>query len=201
MEIYIQVRLGMETLFNTKVYMQPDETIRLLKIKICEKNENLDEKLLVAVFAGCVMEDSSPIKMYGLFKGAMVHVFKQIKHERPIPPKSLADVDLVRLGVAFRSLTMNSSYRSALMKFRKPEGLTNAILNVPGLNEDPIAITFLQHPELLVKLNDFEMVKRIAENHPALATAVLQIATTVHEEVLQVILIEKLMSSTNYILY
>lgn len=186
-EIFVQVRLGMETLFNTKVFMLPDESTHILKKKICHNNINLDEKQLVAVFAGCVMEDLRSMTSFGMSNGAMVHVFKQIKHERPAPPKRLSDVDLIRLGVAFRSLAMNSSYRNALMKFRNPNELNNVILSFPGLNEDPIAITYLQHPELLVKLNDYETIKRIAGNHPALATAVLQMATTVQEGVLQVI--------------
>lgn len=200
MDIYVQVRLGVHTIFNTKLYMEPEETILLMKKKICENNDNLDEKLLLAVFAGCIMEDSSTIKSFGFSKKApiMVHMFKKNKEEQPVPPKPISEVDLIRLGVAFRSLSLNSTYRNELIKFRKPEGLTSSIMHNPSLEEDPIAISFLQHPELLVKVTDYEMVKHIAENHPILATIILNIASNVQEDT-QVIFIKNLHAF--YILY
>jgi len=58
------------------------------------------------------------------------------------------------------------------------------------LSEDPVAITLLQHPELLAKLNDVALVKRIAETHPSLALAAIQISAIVHDQVVQVNLLK-----------
>lgn len=186
-EINVKVRLGAQTLYDIKVYVEIEEPVSLLKKKICEKDANLNQTLIVVVYCGSVMEDCNPIYMYDVLEGSTVHVFKKIQHEKAPPPKSLADADLMKLGVAFRSLSLNSSYRGALMRLSKPEVINNIILTTPGLNKDPVALTLLQHSELLVKLSDFEVVKRISESHPALASAALQVAAAVHEEVLQVI--------------
>lgn len=188
-EINVKVRWRAQTLYDTKVIIEFEETVRVLKKKICEKDSSLQENLVEIIYCGCVMEDCNAIYMYDIFDGATVHVFKRDKCEKQTPNKPLTDGDLVKLGVAFRSLTHNSSYRSALMKLSKPEVITNIIISTPGLNEDPVALTLLQHSELLVKLSDFDVLKRISESHPALAAAALQISAAVHEEVLQVILL------------
>lgn len=184
--IYVKVRLAETTLYDTKVHVKLEEPVRLLKKKICEKDESLQEKLLIVVYCGHILEDCNSLYTYDLFEGAMVHVFKEIEHEKESPPKTFTDSDLVKLGVAFRSLSLNSSYSRAMRKLTKPEAINNIILTTPGLNEDPVALTLLRHPELLVKLSDFEVVKRLSIDHPALASAALQIAASVHEE-LQVI--------------
>lgn len=196
-EINVKVRSGAQTLYNTKVMVKLEEPVSELKKKICEKDKELHEPLIEAVFCGCVMEDCNPIYTYDVFRGATVHVFKKIQTEKLPPPKPFTDPDLIKLGVAFRSFTVNTAYRASLVKHTSPEEISSIILNVPGLAEDPVALALLQHSELLVKLGDFEVVKRLAQSHPVLAWAVLYLATVVHEEVMQVILLKSFKYNTH----
>lgn len=48
--------------------------------------------------------------------------------------------------------------------------------------DDPVAISILKDPELIVHLSDIETVKKIADLHPSLIEAANQIAAHVHEE-------------------
>lgn len=190
-EINVKMRLGTELLYNTKIRIDLEEPVINLKNKLCQKDETLIIKRIIVVYCGCVMEDNSPLYMYDLFDGATVHVFKEIKPEKIVGPTPLSESDIVKLGATFRSFSVNPAYRAALLKLNKPEVINNIILTTPGLNEDPVALTLLQHSELLVKLSDFEAAKRVADNHPALAAAALKIASAVEEEVSQVIFIKK----------
>lgn len=185
-QVRIKLRMGTETLCNSQVYIELEDSVLVLKQKICTLDKDLNVDNFEVVYCGNVMEDSEIIGGYGVMNGVTVHVFKKIKHEIPITPKTLSEVELLKLGVAFRALSLNSSYRNALLKLNKPEVISNIIMTTPGLSRDPVAITLLQHSELLVKLGDLEVVKKIAENHPALAEAAQHVAAAVHEEALQV---------------
>lgn len=187
-EINVKVRSGTQTLYNTKVLVKLEDPVSILKKKICEKYEDLQEPLLEAIYCGRIMEDCNPIYTYDVFRGATVHVYKKNPTEKPSPAKPLAEADLIKLGVAVRSFTVNPAYRNSMIKHTSPEEISNIILNVPGLTEDPVAIALLLHSELLVKLGDYDVVKRLAQSHPALASAILHLATVAFEEVLQVIL-------------
>jgi len=186
--INVKLRLGTVTMYTEKVYLDLQSNVSVLRQKICQKDNTLTKDNFIMVYCGNVMEDSVPIYMYDIINGATVHLFKKMSVEKPEPPKAIdiTNAGLVKLGVAFRSLSLNISYKCALMKINKTKLINDLILNTPQLNEDPVAITFLQHSELLVKLNDVNMVKEIAEKHPALALAALQISTVVHEQVVQV---------------
>jgi hypothetical protein len=189
-EINVKVRLGTDLLYNTKIRIDTGEPVINLKNKLCQKDESLSLKRMIIVYCGCVMEDNSPLFMYDLFDGATVHVYKDITPEKTVSPTPSSESDIKKLVATFRSFLVNSSYRAALLKLNKPEVINKIIITTPGLNEDPVALTLLQHPELLVKLNDFESVKRITDNHPAFALAVMKIASAVQEEVSQVIFIK-----------
>lgn len=199
-DVKIKVRMGRDLLYDSQVCVGLDESVRSLKQKICDNHSDLNITLIETVYCGCVMEDCDSVGSYEVFKGATVYVFKKLKIDKPTPPKTLKEADLVKLGIAFRSLSLNSSYRVALMKLSNPEVINNIILTTPGLNQDPVALTLLQHSEILVKLSDFEIVKRISEAHPALAEAALQIAAVAHEDFLQVILLSKSIAYYYFIL-
>lgn len=180
LEINVKVRSGAQTLYDTKVSIELEETVRVLKKKICEKDESLLETLIEIVYCGYVMEDYCTVHSYDVFDGAMVHAFKQNSYGKA-PVKPLSEAEISKVSMAFRQLTLNHTYRSALTKLTKNEVINNIMLMVPGLNEDPVAITLLFHSELLVKFVDQEVVKRIAESHPALAAGALQMAAIVHD--------------------
>lgn len=190
-EIKIKVRFGVRTLYDSQVFIDLEEPVRLLKKKICDNDDNLSVDKIEVVYCGCVMEDCDPIYTYEVFNGATVHVFIQKKINNPVYPKKLSDFDLIKLGGAFRSLSLNAKYRAALNKISKPEVIHNIILTTAGLNKDPVAVTLLHHPELLLKFGNFDILKFISESHPALAEAAIQIAAAVHEEVLKVNLLKK----------
>lgn len=198
-EINVKLRCGMKTLYNTKVSLMIHSTVGLLKQKLCEMDSSLNEKLLVAVYLGNIMEDLRPIYWYKIFEDCTVHVFKQNQPEIKILPKLYKDSDLGKLGLAFRSLSLNSSYKCALMKITKTQMINELIMSFPDLNKDPVALAILQHPELLAKLNDSDLIKKIAENHPALTTAAIHIHIVVHEQVIKVTLLKNL--NAYYYLY
>lgn len=194
-EINVKVRSGTQTLYDTKVMIHLEETVQALKTKLCEKDDKLSQNMMEIVYCGNVMEDGNAIFKYDVFPGATLHVFKKTKSQKMPPAKVLNDGELTKLGSAFRSLSMNSTYRRALIKLTKPDVINHIVLTTPGLYDDPIGITLLQHSELLVKLNDMDVLKRISESHPALALAAIQIASAVQEEVVQVILLKNLNNS------
>lgn len=45
-------------------------------------------------------------------------------------------------------------------KLSRPDILENIIMITPGLSQDPVAISMIQDPELLVRLGDIETVRR-----------------------------------------
>jgi len=190
--INVKLRLGTMTMYTEKVYIDLQSPVSVLRNKMCEKDNTLTKGNFVIVYSGNVMEDRSPIYMYDVVNGATVHLFKKMKIDEPEPPKSIdkSSAGMVKLGVAFRSLSLNSSYKCALMKISKVKMLSDLITSTPQLSEDPVAITLLQHPELLAKLNDVALVKRIAETHPSLALAAIQISAIVHDQVVQVNLLK-----------
>lgn len=192
-EINLKVRLGTEVLYNTKMCIDLKQPVINLKNSMCRLDDTLVITRLTIIFCGCVMEDHSPLYMYDVFEGCTLHVFKEIKPEKRVGAKALSETDLKKLGDTFNSFSMNSSYRAAMVKLNKEEVLNNIILTTLGLNEDPVAITLLQHSELLMRPGEIntDAVKRIAENHPALVSAALKIATAVQEELLKVNFIKK----------
>lgn len=190
--INVKLRLGTMTMYTEKVYIDLQSPVSVLKNKMCEKDNTLKEGNFVMVYAGNVMDDCSSIYMYDVVNGATVHLFKKNKTNVPERPKCVenSSAGMVKLGVAFRSLSLNSSYKCALMKISKAKMLSDLITSNPELSKDPVAITLLQHPELLIKLNDISLVKRIAETHPSLALAAIQISAVVHDQVVQVNLLK-----------
>lgn len=185
-EINVKVRLGTEVLYNTKIRIALELPVFKLKSKMCQFDDSLTLNRITIVYCGCVMDDNTPLYMYDIYDGATVHLFIEIKPEKIIGPQTISEPDIAKLGAAFRSISLNSPFKAALVKLTKPDVIHNIILTTPGLNEDPVGLTLLQHPEILSKINDYESVKRLADNHPALASAALKIASAVHEEDLQV---------------
>lgn len=189
--VNVKVRCGNLFLYDTKVYVDLNEPVSVLKNKICENDQDLHEDLMIVVYCGVDMENHNTIISYNVLEGCTVHVYKRIKRDKPSVRKIYSDNDQNNLFNAFLSLSLNTPIGQALAKLNKPDAIQNFVLSTPGLNEDPLAFTFLLHPELLCKLNDKDAVKRLIEISPALASAVLKLHTT-EEDRLQVILIENL---------
>lgn len=45
-------------------------------------------------------------------------------------------------------------------KLSRPDILDNIIMITPGLSQDPVAISMIQDPELLVRMGDIDTVRR-----------------------------------------
>jgi len=146
------------------------------------KKANLPKESLELVYCGNILDDDSTLDACGIKSGVMIHVLKKKAKELPKPTQTMSEVDIQNLVMAFRALTMNPSYRSSLQKLSRPDILDNIILITPGLSQDPVAISMVQDPELLVRMGDIDTVRRIVELHPALAEAANHIAAAVHEE-------------------
>jgi len=198
--INVKLRLGTMTMYTEKVYIDFQSPVSALRKKIREKDNNLDKVDFVMVYSGNIMEDRAPIYMYELVNGATVHLFKQIKIDITENQNTVehSNAGMVKLGIALRSLSLNSSYKCALMKISKTKMLNDLISSIPELSSDPVAITLIQHPELLVKLNDVDLVNNIAVNHSALASAAIQISAVVHDQLVQVNL-SKLLNAYFYL--
>ncbi|KAL5240602.1 hypothetical protein ACI65C_008012 [Semiaphis heraclei] len=198
--INVKLRLGTMTMYTEKVYIDFQLPVSALRKKIREKDNNLEKVDFVMVYSGNIMEDRAPIYMYEVINGSTVHLFKQMKMDLTESPNTVdtSNAGIVKLGIALRSLSLNSSYKCALMKISKTKMLNDLITSFPELSDDPIAITLIQHPELLAKLNDFKSVYNIAVNHTGLALAAIQISAVVHDQLVQVNL-SKLLNAYFYL--
>ncbi|XP_021922088.1 ubiquitin-like protein 7 isoform X2 [Zootermopsis nevadensis] len=134
------------------------------------------------IYCGNILDDDSTLRSCGLKSGVMVHVLKRREKDISLPVHSVTEVGVQELVMAFRTFTRHPSYRSALHRLSRPEVLENIMMATPGLSEDPVAISIIQDPELLVHMENADTVRRIAELHPSLAEAANHIAAVVHEE-------------------
>lgn len=146
------------------------------------KKANSPKESLELVYCGNILDDDSTLSSCGVKPGVMVHVLKKKAKEAPLPTQTMTECDIQALVVAFKTLTFSSSCKSSLQKLSRPDILENIIMITPGLSQDPVAISMIQDPELLVRMGDIETVRRIVELHPALAEAANHIAAAVHEE-------------------
>nr|BAN20903.1 unkown protein [Riptortus pedestris] len=143
---------------------------------------NIPKESMELVYCGNILDDELTLSSYGLKPGVMLHVLKKKAKDVPIRSQPMSEQDIKALVIAFKTLTLNPSHRNSLQKLSRPDILENIIMITPGLSQDPVAISLIQDPELMVRLANFETVRRIVELHPALAEAANHIAATVHEE-------------------
>jgi len=158
-----------------------ESKVEQLKLE-ASKTVNLSRHFIELVYCGNILEDDSTLKSCGLKSGVMVHVLKKKEKDIPLPARSMTEAEVQELVMAFRTFTRHPSYRSALHRLSRPEVLENIMMATPGLSEDPVAISIIQDPELLVHMENADTVRRIAELHPSLAEAANHIAAAVHEE-------------------
>ncbi|XP_075221282.1 ubiquitin-like protein 7 [Lycorma delicatula] len=182
--LILGIRLSLYDFQRVKLENVDFETkIEQFKIEVSKK-ANLPKESLELVYCGNILDDEASLSSSGLKPGVMVHVLKKKAKEAPRPAQSMSEADIQALVVAFRALTLNPTYRNALQKLSRPDILDNIIMITPGLSQDPVAISMIQDPELLVRMGDIDTVRRIVELHPALAEAANNIAAAVHEEAL-----------------
>ncbi|XP_069696661.1 ubiquitin-like protein 7 isoform X2 [Periplaneta americana] len=158
-----------------------DNKVEQLKLE-ASKATNLPKHFLELIYCGNILDDDSTLQSCGLKPGVMVHVLKKKEKDIPLPVRSMTEADVQELVMAFRTFTRHPSYRSALHRLSRPEVLENIMMATPGLSDDPVALSIIQDPELLVHMENADTVRRIAELHPSLTEAANHIAAAVHEE-------------------
>ncbi|XP_018326080.1 ubiquitin-like protein 7 [Agrilus planipennis] len=156
-----------------KVYLLKDEAAKRVNVK----KQDID-----FIYRGMVLEDDISLSSYNVKPGGLIHVLqKRVKTEAPAA-RTFSEVDIQQLVIAFKTFTHTASCRTALQRLSRPEVLENIIAATPGLSEDPIALSIIRDPELIVQLSDVETVRKIAQKHPSLLEAAHHIAAHVHEE-------------------
>lgn len=147
------------------------------------KQTGLSPDQILLVNGGVALEDCNTLNYYGIKPGVMIHVLRKREMSLKAAPKIMSDKEVQQLSYAFRTFASNSGYRSALTRLSRPETLENIIMAIPGLNQDPIAVSIIRDPELLVHMGDATTLRKVLEKHPVLAEAANYIAAAVQEEI------------------
>uniref|UniRef100_A0A8D8VGC0 Ubiquitin-like protein 7 n=2 Tax=Cacopsylla melanoneura TaxID=428564 RepID=A0A8D8VGC0_9HEMI len=145
------------------------------------------------VYCGKTVSNNSPIQLYNIEDYVMVHVFyKQRfvlgKSKDKVPAaveegKHLDTAYINSLLAQFQRVTCSPSFgKPVLRKLRKPENLKKLLTLSPALKNDPVALSIIKEPDLLLQINNVETVTKIAQNHPALARCVSDIVDILFEE-------------------
>jgi len=64
----------------------------------------------------------------------------------------------------------------------RTESIENVMAAIPGLKDDPVAVSILKDPDLLMHMTDPEVVKKMSKNHPLLAEAANHLAAELAEQ-------------------
>lgn len=202
MELNVKVRFRGQSPRSTKVNVGSEDPALALKKKICEKIDDLEENMMVVTYGGCELDDNSLVCSYDLFDGATVHVYKRYENESKTikTPKVYSENELIRLGIAFRSLASNSALSRLLLSKTTSTNRNDLILQYPELAKDPVVFTLLQYPSFLSKLGDIEVLRRLVDEHPLLIQIIYDINASVPSD-LQVIQSKSLNASFMLYLY
>nr|XP_018901109.1 PREDICTED: uncharacterized protein LOC109033120 [Bemisia tabaci] len=131
---------------------------------------NLEVTDIELVHCGNILKANSSLSSCGVKAGQMVHVLKKREKDVPVNNENMSEKEAVSIVVEFITLTLNPNSKSEMQKMRSLV-LDNITSLTPSLRRDPIALTFLQDPELLAKLGDVQTVKKVIKKHPALVEA------------------------------
>lgn len=134
------------------------------------------------IYCGVILDDESLLSSCGVKTGVTIHVLEKKTTSPPIPVKPLTEVDVQQLVTSFRKFTLTLGYRTALQRLSQFPILQNVMAATPGLADDPVALSIIRDPELIVQLSDPDTVRRMAELHPTLIEAAKHISAQIHEE-------------------
>lgn len=164
------------------------ERHKLSSVKLNDKVSSLQSKAadlfktkiedLELVFLGKSLKQDDTLEECGIKNGMTVFVYPHHEPEKPTCTLNVQEIPMIAFGTAL----VNPDFRSVLQSLTKPEVLENVIASTPALADDPIAIGILQDPELMTLLANPTFLRKMAESHPALVEAAVQIAVSFHEE-------------------
>ncbi|KAK3601184.1 hypothetical protein CHS0354_004385 [Potamilus streckersoni] len=134
------------------------------------------------IYCGQSMKDGETLETYGLKSGSTIYALAQQipLEEKPAP---MSEMVLRSLIASLQSALLNPVYRSTVERMlNDPESLENIITASPGLENDPVALSMLQDPELLAILGHPGNLRRVVDAHPAFTQAAQVVCTAVSEE-------------------
>ncbi|KAL3865642.1 hypothetical protein ACJMK2_043010 [Sinanodonta woodiana] len=134
------------------------------------------------IYCGQSMKDGETLETYGLKSGSTIYALAQKipLEEKPAP---MSEMVLRSLITSLQSALLNPVYRSTVERMlNDPESLENIITASPGLENDPVALSMLQDPELLAILGHPGNLRRVVDAHPAFTQAAQVVCAAVTEE-------------------
>ncbi|XP_059475091.1 ubiquitin-like protein 7 [Neocloeon triangulifer] len=141
---------------------------------LAAKETSSEPDLINLIYRGLVLRDGNDLSTYGLQTGETVHVFSKsrptVNKERP----QLTNEEASQIALALKSAA--AGIRFALSRLNKADIFENVLAAIPGLKEDPVAVSILRDPDLLMLMVDAEVVKRVSKKCPLLAEAVKHLA-------------------------
>ncbi|TRY62738.1 hypothetical protein TCAL_00811 [Tigriopus californicus] len=137
------------------------------------------------LFRGILLKSpEQTLAQIGLRANATIYILKApvVSSVEPMGPKDLSDEEMKRFFVAFGMAIRNPALNVALKRLTQRENLESLAGACPGLAQDPMALAFLNKPEMLMMLLKPEILQRVAQEHPSLHEAMVNLAAAVHEE-------------------
>ncbi|XP_019873337.1 ubiquitin-like protein 7 [Aethina tumida] len=157
--------------FNDKV-----EAFKNAALKILGESNDID-----LTYCGVIMDNENTLSSYGVCPGEIVYGTAKKPAPPVVPPKTYTETDIQNVVFIFSSFNI-SGRRTALQKLTRAEVLEEIIAHVPGLADDPIAVSIIQDPELIGHMSNPETVRKMAETHPLLIEAANYIASHIEED-------------------
>jgi hypothetical protein len=178
--VKVRKNSGMDLAYSTKIHIDMDQTVTDLKNYLYEKDNTLDLERLIIIYCGECLEDEETLTHYNLFDGATVHVYTDLKPAKSSMHSVLeAKPDKSLIESVFHAFLHFPSQRAKVMKLVEAENIHKIIIDTPELSEDPVAVTLLQHFELLAENYNAENIDRFINDNPALSLAIWRIGLTI----------------------
>lgn len=154
-----------------------DDKVSALQTKVAEL---FDKKIgdLELVFLGKVLKEDDTLEACGIKSGMTVFAYPHHELGKPTCTLDMQDIPVIAFGTAL----VNPAFRTVLQSLKDPDVLENVMAATPALADDPVAVGILQDPELMTLLANPTFLRKMAESHPALVEAAVQIAVSFHEE-------------------
>lgn len=154
-----------------------DDKVSALQTKVAEL---FDKKIgdLELVFLGKVLKEDDTLEACGIKSGMTVFAYPHHELMKPTCTLDMQDIPVIAFGTAL----VNPAFRTVLQSLKDPDVLENVMAATPALADDPVAVGILQDPELMTLLANPTFLRKMAESHPALVEAAVQIAVSFHEE-------------------
>lgn len=154
-----------------------DDKVSALHTKVAELfGKDIGD--LELVFLGKILKQDDTLEACGIKSGMTVFAYPHYEIEKPSCTLDMQDIPMIAFGTAL----VNPAFRTVLQSLKDPDVLENVMAANPALADDPIAIGILQDPELMTLLANPNFLRKMAESHPALVEAAVQIAVSFHEE-------------------